>query len=106
MLSRQRRVTWISSVAKGVLRPPHPAEERLQRGGPRQVLLLDRRQGAGCAVGGPGEGDGQLWLRLGEVGGVDQGEDPRVLVPAGGGDVPLRLEGGDGEGFGRGDVFG
>ena len=88
------------------VRPGDPPEERLQRRGLRQVLLLDRGERTGSAVGGVIEGVRETGLGLDERGGLDEREDPGVLVPPGRGDVPFRLECGDGQGLGGGDGFG
>ena len=96
--------TTMRSTARATgdgLGPRHTAEQRLQVRGGRKILLLDRRQGALGEVRAAQPG-AQVRLPLEEVRGRHQGEEAGVLVPPGRGDVPLGVEGGDGQGIGNG----
>ena len=93
--------TTIRSIAKaqpstssGQASRPSSVSRRARR---RQALLLDGGQGAVGEVGGS-HLLAQLRLALEQVGRAHEREQPRRLVPAGGRDVPLGVEGGEGEG--------
>jgi hypothetical protein len=80
--------------AEDRVRPRDTAEQALEVRRARQVLLLDRaerslRQVRSLAL------RPQVWLALHQVGRGDQGEQARVLVPAGRGHVAFGVEGGD-----------
>ena len=69
-------------------------EQRLERRGRRQALLLDRGQVRPSARRRPQLGRAACGSLRDQAGGADEGEQPRRLVPADARDVPLGLQGG------------